>query len=316
MYRLSRVHPPDKEVLKDISVSMIPGAKIGVIGPNGAGKSTLLRIMAGRDTEFRGEAQLAPGATVGLLEQEPELDESEGRPRQRRGGPRRAARPARPVQRAVGELLRRERRRVRARAGADRRNGRVEPRSEARHRDGRAPAAAKRRGRDEALRRRAAARGAVQAASGGARPAAARRAHEPPRRRVGGLARAPSPGLRGHRRGRDPRPLLPRQRHRLDPRARPRTGHPVQGQLLVLARAEAAAARHRGKEGEGPQPLDRPRARVGPDGHERAPQPVEGAPARLRAARSPTSRTSSSTTSRSISRSASAWATSSSRPTR
>jgi len=76
MYRLSRVHPPDKEVLKDISVSMIPGAKIGVIGPNGAGKSTLLRIMAGRDTEFRGEAQLAPGATVGLLEQEPELDEA------------------------------------------------------------------------------------------------------------------------------------------------------------------------------------------------------------------------------------------------
>ncbi|MGH2837019.1 MAG: energy-dependent translational throttle protein EttA, partial [Thermoleophilaceae bacterium] len=76
MYRLSRVHPPDKEVLKDISVSMIPGAKIGVIGPNGAGKSTLLRIMAGRDTDFRGEAQLTPGATVGLLEQEPELDES------------------------------------------------------------------------------------------------------------------------------------------------------------------------------------------------------------------------------------------------
>src|SRR6185436_10647248 len=76
MYKLSRVHPPDKEVLKDISVSMIPGAKIGVIGPNGAGKSTLLRIMAGRDTDFRGEAQLAPGATVGLLEQEPELDES------------------------------------------------------------------------------------------------------------------------------------------------------------------------------------------------------------------------------------------------
>src|SRR3712207_9188609 len=74
MYRLSRVHPPDKEVLKDISVSMIPGAKIGVLGANGAGKSTLLRIMAGRDTEYRGEAQLAPGATVGLLEQEPQLD--------------------------------------------------------------------------------------------------------------------------------------------------------------------------------------------------------------------------------------------------
>jgi energy-dependent translational throttle protein EttA len=76
MHRLSRVHPPDREVLKDISLSFLPGAKIGVLGPNGAGKSTLLRIMAGHDTEFRGHAQLAPGATVGLLEQEPRLDES------------------------------------------------------------------------------------------------------------------------------------------------------------------------------------------------------------------------------------------------
>src|ERR687885_740425 len=76
MYKLSRTHPPDKQVLKDISLSFLPGAKIGVLGLNGAGKSTLLRIMAGQDSEFRGEAQLAPGATVGLLEQEPHLDES------------------------------------------------------------------------------------------------------------------------------------------------------------------------------------------------------------------------------------------------
>jgi energy-dependent translational throttle protein EttA len=76
MYKLSRVHPPDKRVLEDISLSFLPGAKIGVLGPNGAGKSTLLRIMAGQDTEFRGDAQLAPGATVGLLEQEPQLDPS------------------------------------------------------------------------------------------------------------------------------------------------------------------------------------------------------------------------------------------------
>ncbi|HKG16198.1 MAG TPA: energy-dependent translational throttle protein EttA [Solirubrobacteraceae bacterium] len=76
MHGLSRVHPPDREVLKDISLSFLPGAKIGVLGPNGAGKSTLLRIMAGQDSEFRGHAQLAPGATVGLLEQEPVLDES------------------------------------------------------------------------------------------------------------------------------------------------------------------------------------------------------------------------------------------------
>ena len=74
MYKLSRVHPLDKRVLEDISLSFLPGAKIGVLGPNGSGKSTLLRIMAGRDTEFRGDAQLAPGATVGLLEQEPQLD--------------------------------------------------------------------------------------------------------------------------------------------------------------------------------------------------------------------------------------------------
>src|ERR671918_2609489 len=76
MYKLSRVHPPDKKVLDDISLSFLPGAKIGVLGPNGAGKSTLLRIMAGQDTDYRGDAQLAPGATVGLLEQEPQLDES------------------------------------------------------------------------------------------------------------------------------------------------------------------------------------------------------------------------------------------------
>src|SRR3954464_13683842 len=76
MYKLSRTHPPDKQVLRDISLSFLPGAKIGVLGLNGSGKSTLLRIMAGQDTEYRGEAQLAPGATVGLLEQEPQLDEA------------------------------------------------------------------------------------------------------------------------------------------------------------------------------------------------------------------------------------------------
>src|SRR3954452_10324742 len=76
MYKLSRTHPPDKTVLKDVSLSFMPGAKIGVLGLNGSGKATLLRIMAGIDTDYRGEAQLAPGATVGLLEQEPHLDES------------------------------------------------------------------------------------------------------------------------------------------------------------------------------------------------------------------------------------------------
>jgi ATP-binding cassette ChvD family protein len=73
-YKLSRRYPPDRQVLTDISLSFLPGAKIGVIGYNGAGKSTLLRIMAGLDTEFDGHAQLGQGATVGMLEQEPQLD--------------------------------------------------------------------------------------------------------------------------------------------------------------------------------------------------------------------------------------------------
>src|SRR5947207_3185791 len=76
MHRLTKAFPPDKTVLNEITLAFLPGAKIGVLGYNGSGKSTLLRIMAGRDTEFRGDAMLAPGATVGLLEQEPQLDES------------------------------------------------------------------------------------------------------------------------------------------------------------------------------------------------------------------------------------------------
>jgi energy-dependent translational throttle protein EttA len=73
-HKLSRRYPPDKEVLTDVSLSFYPGAKIGVLGYNGAGKSTLLNIMAGVDTEYSGDAQLGTNATVGMLEQEPELD--------------------------------------------------------------------------------------------------------------------------------------------------------------------------------------------------------------------------------------------------
>ena len=76
MRRVGRFYPPDRDVLKDISLSFYPGAKIGVIGHNGSGKSTLLRIMAGLDDGFNGEARLSPGFTVGLLEQEPKLDET------------------------------------------------------------------------------------------------------------------------------------------------------------------------------------------------------------------------------------------------
>src|SRR5947208_6086002 len=74
MYRVDKFYGPDRQVLADISLSFYPGAKIGVLGPNGAGKSTLLRIMAGIDDGYTGEARLTPGFTVGLLEQEPQLD--------------------------------------------------------------------------------------------------------------------------------------------------------------------------------------------------------------------------------------------------
>jgi ATP-binding cassette ChvD family protein len=76
MHRLSKAYPPDKQVLKDITLAFLPGAKIGVLGYNGAGKSTVLRIMAGIETDFRGDAMLAPNATVGMLAQEPQLDEA------------------------------------------------------------------------------------------------------------------------------------------------------------------------------------------------------------------------------------------------
>jgi len=75
MHRVSKVVPPNRTLIKDISLSFFPGAKIGVLGLNGAGKSTVLRIMAGVDTEFDGEARPQPGTRIGYLPQEPELPE-------------------------------------------------------------------------------------------------------------------------------------------------------------------------------------------------------------------------------------------------
>jgi len=76
MHKLGKSYPGGKEVVKDVSLSFLPGAKIGVLGYNGSGKSTLLKIMAGLDTEYTGEARAADGLRVGYLEQEPELDNS------------------------------------------------------------------------------------------------------------------------------------------------------------------------------------------------------------------------------------------------
>ena len=74
MYRVDKFYGPERQVLSNVSLSFLPGAKIGVLGPNGAGKSTVLRIMAGLEEPSSGEAQLGRGATVGLLSQEPDLD--------------------------------------------------------------------------------------------------------------------------------------------------------------------------------------------------------------------------------------------------
>ena len=75
MQKVCRFHPPNREVLTNITLAFYPGAKIGVLGSNGSGKSTLLQIMAGIDNDYSGEASISEGFTSGLLEQEPILDE-------------------------------------------------------------------------------------------------------------------------------------------------------------------------------------------------------------------------------------------------
>ena len=184
MYKLSRTHPPDKTVLKDISLSFYPGAKIGVLGLNGTGKSTLLRIMAGIDKDYRGEAQLAPGATVGFLEQEPHLDES----KDVRGNVEDGVRPLRDLLDRFNELsmnysdetadeFARLQDQIDA-AGAWELDQMLDQAMDAlRCPPGDSPVGA-------AVRRRAAPRGVGPAAAVAARSAAAGRAHEPPRRRV------------------------------------------------------------------------------------------------------------------------------------
>ena len=111
MKGLGKTYAGGREVLKDVWLSFLPGAKIGVLGPNGAGKSTLLRIMAGEEREFAGEAWAADGARVGYLPQEPALDptkdvfgnvvERAGRVVEGAGRDQGAARPFRGSQRAL-----------------------------------------------------------------------------------------------------------------------------------------------------------------------------------------------------------------------
>ena len=289
-YKLARHYPPDRTVLEDISISFYPGAKIGVIGPNGSGKSSLLRIMAGLDDGFVGEARLTPGFTVGYLEQEPQLDPTKNVKQNVLSG--------------VGEVagLIEQYNAVMAKwsdpdadyeaVGAE--QAALEDRINA------ADAWNLERNVDiamdalrcppddaevsDAVRRREAARRALPAAPQPPRPAAPRRAHQPPRRRVRRLARAVPPGVQRHRRRDHPRPLLPGQRRAVDPRAGPRPGHPVQRQLLGLAGAEARPHGDREQAGRRPAADARPRARLGADEPQGPPVEGQGPPVGVRAA--------------------------------
>ncbi len=240
----------------------------------------------GRGVPGRGDAHRVPFAG-------PAARPEEDRPRERRGGRRAGQEAARALRRAGREdgrepAGRRDGKghgRVRQGAGRHRGRERLGPRPHARDRDGRAALSAARRGRHEDLGRREAARGALPPPPPEERHAPPRRAHEPPRRRVRRVARAVPEGIPGHGRRRHARPLLPRQRRRLDPRAGPRRGHPVEGQLLLVARAEGSAPRDRGEDRIRAPALAQARARVGAHGPARAAGQEQGAPAGVRAAR-------------------------------
>ena len=264
MNRVGKVVPPKRIILRDISLSFFPGAKIGVLGLNGSGKSTLLKIMAGVDKEIEGEARAAGrhqgglpaagaacstrprrcaqvvgegvGDVQGLIDRfnaisdrfaEPMSDEEMNKLMEEQ------AKMQDKIDAVGGWELERK---LEIAADALRL-----PPWDARDR--------------QALRRREAPRRAVPAAAVEARHAAARRADQPSRRGVGRLARAFSRGVSEHRHRGHARPLFSRQRRRMDPRARPRPRHSLAGQLLLLARAEGAAPR------AGRAPAGRARAR-------------------------------------------------------
>jgi energy-coupling factor transporter ATP-binding protein EcfA2/Flp pilus assembly protein TadG len=245
---LSKSYAGGKKVLENIHLSFYPDAKIGVLGPNGSGKSTLLKIMAGIDKEF-GEAWVAEGARVGYLPQEPQLDPTKTcaatswKASAQEGDPR-------PLQRTDDELFRRDRRRGDGlQDQIDAQNlwdldAQVEQAMDAL----RCPPGDSRR----------------RPLSGGEkrRVALCRLLLEQPDlllldEPTNHLDAETTPGSRAparlSRRGPDrhPRPLLPRQRHRLDPRARSRPRHPLRGQLLRLSGAEGQAPRQEGPRGRG-----------------------------------------------------------------
>ena len=242
-----------KEVLKGIWLSFYAGAKIGVLGGNGSGKSTLLRIMGGLDKDFSGTARPASGVTVGYLPQEPVLDPT----KTVLGNVELAVAKTRalldrfdaintklgePIDADEMDKLLEEQGKVQdaieTAQGWDL-DRRLEIAMDAmRLPPGDAEVARPSPAASEAPGR------ALQDPPRTPRHPPARRAHQPPRRRERSPgSNATSQDYHGHRRRRDPRPVLPRQRGRLDPRTRSGPGHPLAGQLHLVARAEAGATR-------------------------------------------------------------------------
>ena len=256
MKNVSKIYPGGREIMKNITLAFLPGAKIGVLGINGAGKSTLLKIMAGIDQDIGGEAWAAQRRQGRLPLAGAAARPGQGRAGQRHGGRRPAPRPCSTgsTRSPMGfgdpdadmDALLAEQAELQEKIDAC--NGWELERTH-RDRHGRAALPAGRRRRDQALGRRAAPRRPVPAAAVQPRHAAARRADQPSRRGIGGVARAVPGRVQEHRRGRDPRPLLPGQCRGLDPRARSRPRHPLRGQLHRLARAEEEAARAGGARG-------------------------------------------------------------------
>ena len=313
MKKVRKAHG-DKVILDDVTLSFLPGAKIGVVGPNGAGKSSVLRIMAGLDKPNNGDAFLAEGATVGILHAGTAAQRGEDGPRQRRG--RRAdqgqAQPVQRGRRADGHRLLR-----RAHGG-----------------DGQAPGGARRTPTPGTSTRSSSRRWTRCAARRRTTPVTHLSGGE--RRRVALcklllskpdlllldeptnhldaesvlVARAAPGRLPGRHPGRHPRPVLPGQRRGVDPRARPWPGLPVRGQLLDVPGEEGRAPRGSGQEGPEAAEAAQGRTRLGALGCQGPPGQEQGPPGSATRRWPPRPRRPASSTSRrSRFRPARGWAT-------
>src|SRR6267143_427765 len=287
MRRVGKVVPPKRAILKNISLNFFPGAKIGVLGLNGAGKSSLLKIMAGVDKDFEGEAIPQPNLRVGFLPQEPQLDPA----KDVRGN----------VEEGLGAVLAEKKRLEEIYAAYSETDADFEKLAEEQSRlesllnqtnvEHKLEIAA------DALRLPSWDMDVTKISGGERRRVALCRLllSEPdmllldePTNHLDALSvqwleqyleRFPGTVMAVTH------DLLPRQRRRLDPRARPRLRHPVAGQLLRLARAEGAAPGGRGEAGGGAHQGDAGGARVGARQSKGKAREEQGAPRALQGAR-------------------------------